>query len=55
MLGLWRGGVLKREADYRSCALPLRVKAAIPCCKEICAAALAQSTSSPTDRPAQLY
>ena len=42
MLGLWTGGVLEGEADDCSCALPLRIKAAIPCCKEICAAVPAQ-------------
>ena len=36
MLGLWSGRVLEGETDDRSCALPLRIKAAISCCKEIC-------------------
>ena len=55
MLGLWSGGVLEGEADECSCALPLRVKAAIPRCEEICAAEPALSTSSPSDIHAQIY
>ena len=55
MLGFWTGGVLEGEADNRSSALPLRVKAAIPRCEEICPAAPAQSRGGPADHHAQLY